>query len=270
VTSSLHITSTANPRLKELRRLLRDHRRSGAFVVEGHRQVAAALQAGARVLEVYAARELFLGDRDDALVDLAARRGATIVELGADAFRSVSRAVRPDGLAAIVARWPTALETIRLDAAPLLLVAEGIERPGNLGTIVRSACAAGAAAVVVADGVTDPFRGEVVRGSVGSLFHVPVLEAGSDAVITWLRAHGIRLVVATPAAATAYWSTDYTGATALVIGGERHGVSSCWLEHASETVRIPMPGHGDSLNAAVAAGIVLFEAARQRLVEAAR
>ena len=239
-------------------------------MVEGHRQVAAALQAGARLLELYAARELFLGEIDETLVDLAARRGATIVELGADAFRSVSRAVRPDGLAAIVERWPTALETIRLDATPpLVLVAEGIERPGNLGTIVRSACAAGAAAVVVADGVTDPFRGEVVRGSVGALFHVQVLEAGSAAVITWLRAHEIRLVVATPVAAAPYWSADYTAATALVIGGERHGVSSCWLEHADETVTIPMPGHGDSLNAGVAAGIVLFEAARQRLVKAA-
>jgi TrmH family RNA methyltransferase len=252
------ITSSANPRLKELRRLRRRSRHD-VFLVEGHRQVAAALEAGARVRELYFARELFLGPRDAALISLAKRRGALVHELGADAFESINGQVRPDGMLAVVERWAIGLEDLELAPRPLLLVAEALERPGNLGTILRTACAAGADALVVADAVTDPFHPETVRGSAGTIFRLQLAKSSTRAAIAWLRAHDIRVVVATPHATHSYKDADLRGA--IVVGSERHGVSEAWLEAADGQVRIPMAGPADSLNVAVAAGVLLCEAA---------
>lgn len=233
------------------------------FLAEGHRQLESALAAGARVVEVYTAPALYLGDTDGKLVALARHRGARIVELGADAFESISSQVRPDGLAAVVERWPTGLA--RLPTRSLLLVATGIERPGNLGTIVRTAEAAGAGGLLVCDARTDVFHPDAVRGSVGTLFHLPLAEASTAAALAWLDEQGARVVAATPDGARPYWEADYrTAGVAVVVGGERYGLDPRWLEVADETVRVPMAGHADSLNVAVAAGIVLFEAARQR------
>lgn len=249
-----HITSTSNARLKDLRRLAR--RRGDAFLVEGGRGVRAALAAGADVRELYAAPELFIGADDERLL---ASAGVPVVVLGAEAFRSIASGARPDGLAALVGRWRRRPED--LDAQPLVLVADGIERPGNLGTIVRTAAAA-AAGLLACEAATDLFHPQVVRGSVGTLFGVPVAEARREDALAWARSR--RVVVATPDAERPYWACDYRGAVAIVVGGERSGVAPAWLEAADEQVAIPMTGAADSLNVAVAAGIVLFEAARQR------
>jgi RNA methyltransferase, TrmH family len=236
----------------------------GVFLVEGHRQLRCALEAGAHVTEVYAAAELFLGAGDAGLVAHAERRGARVHELGAAAFVSASGRVRPDGLAAVVERWATDLGRWPRLRRPLLLVAEGIERPGNLGTIVRTACAAGADGLLVCDSPTSVFHPDAVRGSVGTLFHVPVAETSTPAAVDWLRRMSVRIVVATPAGERPHWEADHGEAVAIVVGAERHGLSTAWLEAADETVLIPMPGPADSLNVAVAAGIVLFDASRRR------
>lgn len=251
------ITSTSNPRLKELRRLRRRSRRE-VFLVEGHRQVAAALESRARVRELYVARELFLGAADERLVALAERHGADVYELGTAAFESINGQVRPDGILAVVERPLTRLDDLALGARPLLLVAEAIERPGNLGTIVRTACATGADGLVVCDSVTDLFHPETVRGSVGTLFRVALAECSTVEAIAWLRDRGIRIVVATPSAPRSYKDVNLSGA--IIVGNERHGVSDQWLKAADELVRIPMPGPTDSLNVAVAAGVLLCEA----------
>jgi len=252
------ITSTHNERLKAVRRLRR--RRGDAFLAEGRRQLAAALDTGACVREVYVSPALFAGAEERTLVARAERAGALVVELGPAAFASIGGAVRPDGLVAVVERWPTGLGELR--DASLLLVVDGVERPGNLGTIVRTACAAGADGVLVSDPRTDLFHEETVRGSVGALFHVPVARAPADECIAWLCGRGVRIVVATPSGRCPHWAADYARPAALVVGGERLGVSAAWLEAADESVRIPHFGPADSLNVAVAAGIVLFEAVR--------
>lgn len=262
------ITSTRNPKLKAVRRLRRSRAREaeGTFLAEGRRQLECALAAGARVVDVYAAPELFLGADDRALVARAARRGARVVELGGGAFRSITSQIRPDGIAAVVERPKTGLE--RLQTRSLLLVASGIERPGNLGTIVRTAEAAGAAGVVVCDTPTDVFHPEAVRGSVGTVFNLPLATASRGEALAWMLDHDVRVVVATPDGERSVWSGDYSSpALAVVVGGERYGVDRAWIEAADETVGIPMSGGADSLNVAVAAGIVLFEAARQRATE---
>jgi RNA methyltransferase, TrmH family len=252
------ITSTHNERLKAVRRLRR--RRGDAFVAEGRRQLAAALDASVRVREVYAAPALFAGAGEWTLLERAERAGARIVEVGAAAFASIGGPVRPDGLVAVVERWPTGLA--QLCDPSLLLVADGIERPGNLGALVRTACAAGAGGLLVSDSRVDVFHEETVRGSVGALFHLPLAQATAVESIAWLRERGIRIVVATPSGRTPHWAADYGRPTALVVGGERLGVSEHWLAAAEETVRIPLVGPTDSLNVAVAAGIVVFEALR--------
>jgi TrmH family RNA methyltransferase len=263
VTRRSTITSTSNERLKAVRRLAR-RPAPDLVLAEGQRALRCALEAGLRVREIYAAPELFLGEEDAALVRRAERAGAHVVEVGAAAFRSASGNVRPDGFLALVERPPTALARLRVDRSPLFVVAEAIERGGNLGTIVRTACAAGANAVVVANGRTHLFHRDVVRGSVGSIFQLPVAAATSERAIAWLREHDVRVVVATPDGERRYWAPVYRGAVAVVVGNERGGVGETWLRAADETVAIPMSPPADSLNVAVAAGVVLFEAARQR------
>ena len=175
------ITSSSNPRLKTIRRLRR--RGGDAFLVEGFRQVSCALESRARIRQLLLAPELWLGTREAEL-----QHGCTdVLELSARAFESISSHVRPDGVAAVVDRPPTDSAVLRLPAEPLVLVAEGVERPGNLGTIVRSTCAAGADALVVADGRTDLFHPETVRGSVGTLFRLALAESTTAETIAWLR-----------------------------------------------------------------------------------
>ncbi len=257
------ITSSANDRLKAVRRLARRRDRT-VFLAEGHRQLRRALDGEAVVRVLYAAPELFLGAEDADLVALAARRGAEVVEVGAAAFRSISTGPRPDGLLAVVERWPTALASLPIDGSPLLLVAQGVERPGNLGTIVRTACSSGATGLLACDAATTVFHPDAVCGAVGTLFHLPVAECVTDEAVPWLRERDIGIVVATPAGDRPFWDADLGRPVALVVGSERHGVSPAWLDAADETIAIPMPGPSDSLNVAVAAGIVLFEAVRQR------
>jgi TrmH family RNA methyltransferase len=261
VTRRTTITSVSNARLKQLRELRR--RRRERFLVEGYRPVARALARGAPVRELYAAPALYLGEDEDRLVALAASRGAVVHELGPAAFRSVTGRPRPDGLLAVVDRPPTDLRELDLGRSTLLAVAQGIERPGNLGTIVRTCAGAGVDALLVCDTPTDLFHPETVQGSVGTLFDIDVVEASGAEAIAWLHACGVRTVVASPSGDRPYWEAGFRVPTAVVVGSERHGVTDDWLAAADEVVRIPMAGAADSLNVAVAAGIVLFEAARR-------
>jgi RNA methyltransferase, TrmH family len=261
VTRRLHISSSANDRVKRLRRLVRNARREDVFVVHGHRAIRRALDAGAHVRELYTAPELHLGSADAAIAADAACVGADVVWLSRESFLSLGGLPRPDGLLAVVERRP--LELDDLPTHGLVLVAERIERPGNLGTIVRTACAAGATAVVAADPRTDVFHPEVVHASVGTIFELPVAAAPTPEVLAWWPG---RVVMATPGGLQPHWAVDYDGATAVVVGNERVGVSQAWCAAADETVQIPLAGPADSLKVAVAAGIVLFEALRSRVV----
>ena len=257
------ITSVSNARLKAIRRLRR-RGGDGVFLVEGYRQLLHALERRAEVLEVYAAPRLFLGTAERPLLERAEAAGAEIVEVGEEAFASIAGRARPDGLLALVRRWPAMLVDLTLPRAPLVLVADSIERPGNLGTIVRTACGAGADAVVACGACADLFHPDTVAGSVGALFHVPVARASVAEALDWTGAHGFRLVVASPGAGRRYWECDVDGPLALVVGSERHGVSKPFLDAADDVVEIPMGRGVDSLNVAVATGVVLFEIARRR------
>jgi len=260
------ITSVVNPRIKELVRLRerRERDRSGLFLIEGYRELRRAAEGGLRLEALYHCPSLYLGENEAALVEGARRAGSEVVSVAEAPFRKASYRDRPEGLLGVARQFPTSLDLLDPGPDPLILVVEAIEKPGNLGTMLRTAEAAGAAAVIVCDPTTDPFNPNVVRASLGTLFSLPLAVADTARTLAWLHQRGVRTVATTPSATRAHWDTDLTGAVALVVGSEQYGLSADWIAGASERVLIPMPGSVDSLNAALAAGIVLFEALRQR------
>ena len=179
-------------------------------------------------------------------------------------FRKVSYRDRPEGLLAEARQFDTGLETLDLSRGPLLLVVESIEKPGNLGTMLRTADAAGCRAVIVCDPTTDPFNPNVVRASLGTIFTVPIAVCSSDDAIDALHEAGVRTVATTPDTDTLLYDLDLTGGVALVIGSEQYGLTDRWLDAADARARIPMAGSADSLNAAMAGAGTVFEAGRQR------
>ena len=264
------ITSPANPRVKRLVRLRsRRHRdREGVFLIEGFRELQKAAESGVAVDELYVCEDLFLGENEPALMERLTAAGARLCRLAEEPFRKAAYRDRPEGLLATAPHFPTGLDALRQrtagDEPELMLVAEGIEKPGNLGTMLRTADAAGAQAVIAADPRTDLFNPNVVRSSLGSLFTVPAAVASAASAADWLRRRGITPVLASPGAPAPHWETDLRRPTAIVIGSEQLGLSPVWRNRGYPGARIPMTGSADSLNAAAAAGVLLFEAVRQR------
>lgn len=262
------ITSPANPAVKRLVKLRSRRRRDqeGVFIIEGYRELAKAAAVNLAVDELYVCEELFLGANEPALAARIEASGARLRRLAPAPFRKAAYRDRPEGLLAVAPQFDTSLRRLRLPADPLLLVVEAIEKPGNLGNMLRTADAAGAAAVVAADPGTDPFNPNAVRSSIGSLFTVPLAVCSSAEAREWLESRGVRPVAASPAAASPLWEIDLTGPTAAAVGSEQYGLSGPWLDGRYPAARIPMAGAADSLNAAAAAAVLLFEAVRQRSV----
>jgi len=259
------LQSRQNPRVQNLARLReRPHRDAQQrFLVEGRRELERALARGV-VEEIYFCPEHFRGEAGEALVTAAAKTGVETCRLAPAAFDKVSLREGPDGLLGVAKSWQHSLDDFSLTATPLLLVVERVEKPGNLGALLRSADAAGASAVIVCDPVTDLFNPHVVRNSQGALFSVATAMAAPAEAREFLRAKKISIVATTPAAALDFWDVDLRGPTAIVVGGEKDGLTEFWLEVADKRARIPMAGQTDSLNVAAAATLALFEAVRQR------
>ena len=173
---------------------------------------------------------------------------------------------RSDGVVAVVEAPVTALEDIELAADGLVVVVEGVEKPGNLGAILRSADGAGATALIAAEPGTDLFNPNAIRASLGTIFAIPVVSAGSAETLAWLIERGVRPFATVVDATTAYTDADLTGAVAVVLGSEAGGLGPTWDDPAVLAISIPMAGIADSLNVSVAAAIVLYEAVRQRRV----
>lgn len=168
------------------------------------------------------------------------------------------------GIIALFPYWDTGLEILSLSPVPLLLVAEGLEKPGNLGALLRIADGAGADGVILVEPAADPFNPNTVRSSTGTLFTVPVATADRNHVIGWLRDHAIASVATSPRAASEYWEAELAGPVAIWVGSEALGLSDEATANAKWNVSIPMHGAADSLNTAVSAGLVVYEAVRQR------
>ncbi|HLS29198.1 MAG TPA: RNA methyltransferase [Opitutales bacterium] len=260
------ITSLQNPRVKNLVKLRdRRHRdRTGYFLIEGYRELSRALARKVPVREIYFSPDWFLGENEFPLLDEAAKNGIALFELTKLVFRKCSYRDRPDGLIGVADQTRLSLHDLKLPENPLLLVCEKIEKPGNLGTLLRGADAAGADAVIVCDPVTDIFNPNVVRASTGVLFSIPLVVTEREELIDFLRTQKICSVATTPDTDLLYTKSDLRGPIALLMGSEQYGLSPEWLAAADVKVRIPMAGQADSLNVAMAAIVTLFEAVRQR------
>jgi len=264
--AGLEITSPANPRIKQLVALRRRRAReqAGVTLVEGLAEIELAVAAGVRPRTLYFCLALAT-PASLLLADSVAALGSEIVQVSRPVFEKISYREGPDGWLAVVPSVPAELSRLDIGPQPLVLVCAGLEKPGNLGAILRTADAAGVAAVIAADPITDWGNPNVVRASKGTVFSVPVASADSAAVLDWLVGRGLQLVAATPEATQLVSETDLTGPTAIAVGAEQTGLSDAWLDRADVRVRIPMFGRADSLNVSTAAAIITYEAVRQRL-----
>jgi RNA methyltransferase, TrmH family len=269
--AELEITSPANPRIKQLvaLRRRRERERAAVTLVEGFAEVRLALAAGVRPQALYYCPELSSqrgpSQGGPSLAGDVAALGSEVIRLTRPVFEKISYREGPDGWLAVVPAVEASLSHLRIPADPLVLVCAGLEKPGNLGAILRTADAAGVAAVIAADPVTDWGNPNVVRASKGTVFSVPVASGTSAEVLDWISAHGLQVVAATPDARQLITEADLTGPTAIAVGAEQTGLTTEWLDRADLRVRIPMFGRADSLNVSTSAAIITYEAVRQRM-----
>lgn len=252
------IASPQNKRIKYLTTLRRRRTRDAEAVtlVEGLAELRRASDAGAVIREVYF---------DPSVVDeVDLPPAGTTFETSPEALAKAAMRESTEGLVGVVEQPSTELAHLHLPSEPLLLVVESVEKPGNLGAMLRTADAAGADAVLVADPRTDVWNPNAVRASLGCVFTVPIGVGSTDDVLTFVGSHGVRLCATTPDTSLDLFDADLTGALAIAVGAEHRGLSGAFLRAAASPVRIPMAGSVDSLNASVSAAIALFEAVRQR------
>lgn len=260
------ITSLTNPRVKAAVRL-RDRRErglTGTTLVDGPRELLRALDHGIGVVEAFACDDLIRTlDAEEAVRRLQIA-GSEVIQVSADVMAKVAFGDRSEGVVAVIRTPDTGLDRLTLPVAPLVVVVESVEKPGNLGAILRTADGAGADAVIAADPLTDLFNPNAIRASLGTIFSVPVASETTSATLGWLEAHGIQPVAARVDATRLYTDVDLHGPIAIVLGSEADGLSTGWNDQRVTAVRIPMLGTVDSLNVSVAAAILLYEAVRQR------
>lgn len=266
----LHISSVHNPKVKQVMQLRNKPERdeSGLFLIEGYREIFRAANADWSVATLFTCEELFLGTNEGALIKRLSEKGAQILTCSKTVFQKISYRDRPDGLLAIAPQKKLGLQDLEKklikDRPPLFVVAEAIEKPGNLGTILRSSDAVGVDGLIVCDRCTDIFNPNVVRASVGTLFTVPTIEETGENTLQWLNRHNILVLAATPQAEKEFTEVDMTRPIAIAVGTEQLGLSERWMQRADLQVRIPMCGVADSLNVAMATTLLLYEALRQR------
>ncbi len=267
------ITSVSNPRLKEVLALQRRRRReeTGTTLVEGYDEVRLALSAGVRPRQLLHCPELYAGREGPAqLLAQVSQDGTEVIRLSRAAFEKVAYREGADGVLAVLPSPGMPLRELPIGDRALVLVVEGVEKPGNLGAMLRTADAAGVDAVISADPVTDWGNPNVIRASKGTVFALPVATATLGETLGWLRDNVIALVAATPDTMTAHTDADLTGSVAVAVGTEKQGLTDAALQAADVRVAIPMAGVADSLNVATSAAVVLYEAVRQRRLPAVR
>ena len=260
-----HISSTQNPEIRQLEhwsRKSRDRRRAGRFVLEGLRELGLALEGGYRPDRLYFCPDIL---PEAALRELPGLEGCPLVSLSPDVYRHLAYRGKTEGVIGLMHSKAHRLEDLVLKSeAPLILVAEAPEKPGNIGALLRTADAAGLDAVIIADPRGDLYNPNVIRSSVGCLFTVQVATAGSAEVLGFLKEQGIQVLAAALGDSTRYDLVDYKVPTAIVVGTESTGLTDLWMAGADTRIAIPMQGAIDSMNVSVAASVLIFEARRQR------
>ncbi len=264
------ISSLQNPRVKQVVKL-RDKRErdtTQSFLIEGYRELSRAVKGGVPLVSLFYSPAHFLGSNENGLIEEIRGQGVEVLEVNKGVFEKISFRDRPDGLLAVATQTHLILNDIihliKRERPPFFLIAEAIEKPGNLGSILRSSDAAGVDALLVCDRCTDIYNPNVVRASVGTLFTIPVLEVSSEEAIAYLKESKIAIVATSPDAKLTFTEADLTGPVAIAMGTEQLGLSKKWMKAADIQVSIPMHGIADSLNVAAATTLLLYEVLRQR------
>lgn len=266
----MKISSPSNPKLKYVVKLRSCSTResSGEMIVEGFRECRRALDNGYRPRAIFHCPDFYLkNENEPALVEQCADLGAEVYTCTKQCFAKIAYKERPDGLLMVGPHVSVKLSDLELAENSLVIVTEAIEKPGNLGTILRSADAANVAAVIVCDRTTDIHNPNVVRASTGTMFSVPIVEATSDEALAFLQSNGFKILAATPHAKELHFEVDLSGRVAIALGAEQYGLTAKWMDGADLRVRIPMLGLADSLNVSAAATILVYEAVRQRIAK---
>ena len=260
------ITSFQNPRLKEVQRLRESKARhsTGLTIVEGLREISLARKSKIQFKELFLCPDILKDSKIQALVKELESEGIVIWDVTKKIFQKISFGDRMEGLLAIIQPKIFPLEDLQLKKNPLVVVVEGLEKPGNLGAILRTCEAAGVDGLLVCDGQTDIYNPNVIRASLGTVFGVRVVQSTQKDALKFLKDSNIQICAATPQAATSYFQMNFKVPVAIVLGSEEKGLSDFWLNHADRKVKIPMRGKADSLNVSATAAIVVYEALRQR------
>lgn len=266
------ITSTANPAVRAAADLR--HRRgrdeTGLTLVDGARELRRALEAGFELREAFVCPELLTTDNARAVLSLLQHRGVTLRTVAPVVYSKVAFGDRSDGIVGVLAIPPSDLSALaqrlaqRVAHRALLAVVEAVEKPGNLGAILRSADGAGVDGLIAADPQTDLFNPNAIRASVGTIFAVPLAAAATADTVAWLRERALTIVAARVEGGLPYTGVDMTGPTVIVLGSESAGLSDAWRGPDVVAVRLPMRGAADSLNVSTAAAVLFYEARRQR------
>ena len=260
------ITSIQNPKIKLLTALQQkssERRRTGLFVVEGQQELQHCVEAGYEIDTIFYCPELFQHSTFNVQRSSFNVQRSTF-NVSPDVYAKVAYRGSTEGVIAEVRTRTLRLDDLKLGEHPLIVVLESVEKPGNLGAVLRSADASRVDAVVVCDPLTDLYNPNLIRSSVGAAFTVPCVACRSDECIAFLKQRGIKILTAQLQDSHLYYDTDMTVGTAIVMGTEHDGLTDQWRQAADAHIRIPMLGQIDSLNVSVSAAILMFEAVRQR------
>lgn len=262
------VSSTSNPLVKWARALHRRRIRikEGKALIEGVHLVEEALKAGIGLEMVFYRPGIEDRPGGRRLLEEVGHRAARLVAVTDRVMEALAGTETPPGMVAVIEPTRYHLEDLQMDGWPLVVAVEGVQDPGNLGSIIRSADAAGASGVILSPGTVDPYNPKVLRSTMGSIFHLPVVSVpGLVPALNWLRGKGARVVVSDPEGEKTIYQVDFRRPTVVVVGQEAAGCSEAVRQVADEIARIPMKGQAESLNVGVAAGVILFEALRQKV-----
>ena len=256
------ITSTQNPKIKSLLALEkpRERRKQCLFVVEGVKEIKLALDADYKIGNIFFCEDIINHEESDFLKD----QDKLLIPVSKEVFEKIAVRESTGGMIAVAEQKVHGLSQLQLSKNPLLLILESVEKPGNLGAVLRTADAAGVDAVIICDPHTDFYNPNVIRSSIGCVFTKQIASASSEETIAWLKEKNIKIFSTYLKASAPYHETDFTKSCAIVLGTEATGLSDLWVKKSDAAIIIPMQGKIDSMNVSTAAAVVVFEARRQR------
>ena len=259
----LKVTSFQNLLIKQTQALreARERRKAGMTIIDGGREIKRALEAGIELDKVFYVK----GQQEPLLKQLSGNK-IEFIEISDKVMEKLAYGERHEGIIALAKTPILTLKDLKLSAHPLVVVLESLEKPGNLGAVLRTCDGVGVEAVLVCDPKTDVYNPNVIRSSTGVVFKIPVVCATPKEIFSFLKSRKIKICASAPAAQKLYTQADFKGPWALVLGNEDQGLSGFWLSAADITVKVPMKGLADSLNVSISAAIILYEALRQRTI----